>query len=93
MKHTEKKRDAFAAEIRREVRAPRLVAAMLTVMQARRERAGLGADFRLDKDPEQMLHEFMQASSMRQLKLLREIALAIKFDSIVPVEPGGATKH
>jgi hypothetical protein len=49
---------------------------MASVISARRQRAGLGPNFRLP-NPEQQLDEFMQASSLRQLKLFRKIATGL----------------
>jgi hypothetical protein len=70
------KHAAMVADLRRTVPLPRLVAAMASVISARRQRAGLDPNFRLP-NPEQQLDEFMQASSLRQLKLLREIATGL----------------
>jgi hypothetical protein len=43
------------------------------VLQMRHERAGLGKEFRLH-DPVKQLQDFLPANSIRQLKMLREIA-------------------
>jgi hypothetical protein len=64
-----KTRAALAEEIRREV-----FAAMLSVLQRRHERAGGGFLEPNVSDPEQMLDKFLQTCTVRQVRMLREIA-------------------
>ena len=54
----------------------RLFAAMFSVLQRRHERAGGWEFLELNvSDPEQMLDRFLQTCTVRQVKMLREIAL------------------
>jgi hypothetical protein len=80
-----RKREALIAELRREVPFPNLFAAMCAVLQQRHEQAGLGPvlEFAVD-DPKALFDDFLSTCSMRQLKLLREIAEG--FGIMVPVE-------
>jgi hypothetical protein len=66
-----KTRAALAEEIRREVPFERLFAAMF------HERAG-GGEFLELSDPERMLDEFLQTCTVRQVRMLREIALELE---------------
>ena len=68
------KRDAMIEQLRLEIPTERLMAAMISVFQVRRERAGLDANNFGVSNPLQRLDEFMKSCSMRQLKLLRGIA-------------------
>ena len=71
-----KTRAALAEEIRREVPFERLFAAMFSVVRRRHERAGDGQFLELNvSDPEQMLDRFLQTCTVRQVRMLREIAL------------------
>jgi hypothetical protein len=71
-----KTRAALAEEIRRDVPFERLFAAMFSVLQRRRERARGGEFLDLNvSDPEQMLDNFLQTCTVRQVRMLREIAL------------------
>ena len=71
-----KTRAALAEEIRRDVPFERLFAAMFSVLQRRHERAGDGEFLELNvSDPEQMLDRFLQTCTVRQVRMLREIAL------------------
>jgi hypothetical protein len=68
-------RAALAEEIRRDVPLERLFAAM-SVLQRRNERAGGWEFLELNvSDPEQMLDRFLQTCTVRQVRMLREIAL------------------
>jgi hypothetical protein len=78
---TKRAKQKLITAIREEVHSARLFAAMGFVMQMRRDRAGLSHEFMID-DPERQLEEFMGASSIRQLKLLREIALGLTQDEM-----------
>jgi hypothetical protein len=56
-----------------DVGKPKLIAAMVFVFQARRERSEFNVpDWRLE-NPEQVLDEFLQTSSSKQLKMLRQM--------------------
>ena len=71
-----KTRAALAEETRRDVPFERLFAAMFSVLQRRHERAGDGEFLELNvSDPEQMLDRFLQTCTVRQVRMLREIAL------------------
>ena len=71
-----KTRAALAEEIRRDVPFERLFAAMFSVLQRRHERAGDGEFLELNvSDPEQMLDRFLETCTVRQVRMLREIAL------------------
>ena len=71
-----KTRAALAEEIRRDVPFERLFTAMFSVLQRRHERAGDGGSLELNvSDPEQMLDRFLQTCTVRQIRMLREIAL------------------
>ena len=74
-----KTRAALAEEIRREVPVERLLAAMSSVLQRWHEQAG-GAEFLEPNvsDPEQMLDKFLQTCTVRQVRMLREIALELE---------------
>jgi hypothetical protein len=71
-----KTRAALAEEIRRDVPFERLFAAMFSVLQRRLERAGDREFLELNvSNPEQMLDKFLQTCTVRQVRMLREIAL------------------
>jgi hypothetical protein len=71
-----KTRAVLAEEIRRDVPFERLFAAMFSVLQRRHERAGDGEFLEPNvSDPEQMLDTFLQTCTVRQVRMLREIAL------------------
>ena len=73
-----KTRAALAEEIRREVPFERLFAAMFSVL-LRHERAGGGEFLEPNvSDPEQMLDKFLQTCTVRQVRMLREIALELE---------------
>ena len=74
-----KTRAALAEEIRRDVPFERLFAAMFSMLQRRHERAG-GWEFLEPNvsDPEQMLDKFLQTCTVRQVRMLREIALGLE---------------
>ena len=74
-----KTRAALAEEIRREVPVERLLAAMSSVLQRWHEQAG-GAEFLEPNvsDPEQMLDKLLQTCTVRQVRMLREIALELE---------------
>jgi hypothetical protein len=71
----------------------RLFAAMFSVQQRRHEQAGGGEFLELNvSDPEQMLDMFLQTCTVRQVRMLREIALELKrlgsrLRSAPPAEP------
>jgi hypothetical protein len=70
----------------REVPPPNLYAAMCAVLQHQHEQAGLGPVLEFEaEDPEALLNDFLLTCSMRQLRLLREIAES--FGIMVPVPP------
>ena len=74
-----KTRAALAEEIRREIPFERLFVAMFSVMQRRHERAGGREFLELNvSDPEQTLDEFLQTCTVRQVRMLREIALELE---------------
>jgi hypothetical protein len=74
-----KTRAALAEEIRREVPFERLFAAMF------HERAGGGEFLELNvSDPEQMLDEYLQTCTVRQVRMLREIALELEEARLAP---------
>jgi hypothetical protein len=82
---TNKKRDVLADKIRREVPMLRLVAAMAFIMAHRRERAGINVDELLSMaEADHRLDAFMKTSNIRQLKMLREIALDLKEEKVLP---------
>src|SRR6516165_1726825 len=71
-----KTRAALAEETRRDVPFERLFAAMFSVLQRRHKRAEGGEFLELNvSDPEQMLDKFLQTCTVRQVRMLREIAL------------------
>jgi len=73
-----KTRAALAEEIRREVPFERLFAAMFSVLR-RHQRAGGREFLELNvSDPEQMLDRFLQTCTVRQVRMLREIALELE---------------
>jgi hypothetical protein len=83
-----KTRAALAEEIRREVPFERLFAAMLSVLQQRHERAGGGEFLEPNvSDPEQMLDKFLQTCTVRQVRMLREIALELEETRILVRHP------
>jgi len=52
---------------------------MFSVLQRRHERAGDGEFLELNvSDPEQMLDKFLQTCTVRQVRMLREIALELE---------------
>jgi hypothetical protein len=69
-----KTRAALAEEIRREVPFERLFAAMFSVLQRWHERP---VELNVS-DPEQMLDKFLQTCTVRQVRMLREIALDLE---------------
>jgi hypothetical protein len=74
-----KTRAALAEEIRRDVPFERLFAAMFSVLHRRHERTGGGEFLELNaSDPKRMLDEFLQTCTVRQARLLREIALELE---------------
>jgi hypothetical protein len=75
-----KTRAALVEEIRCEVPFERLFAGMFSVLQMRHEeRAGGGEFLELSvSDPERMLDEFLQTCTVRQLRMLRTIALELE---------------
>jgi hypothetical protein len=75
---TKKKRDALADEIRCEVPLPALAATIGFIIQARRERAGMDPEFSITGDVGQVVDEFMKTATIRQLKLLRQMALDLE---------------
>src|SRR6516165_9473434 len=70
-----KTRAALAEEIRRDVPFERLFAAMFSVLQRPHEGTGDGELLLNVSDPEQMLDRFLQTCTVRQVRMLREIAL------------------
>ena len=63
-------------EIRRDVPFERLFAVVIAVL---RERSGSDAiELAQMKEPERLLDEFLQTCTVRQLKLLRQIALNLE---------------
>jgi hypothetical protein len=81
----QRKRDAAIAKLREDIPARLLMLAMGFVFQGRRKKAGISDDvvFAID-NPQQELDKFLKTCSMKQLKMLREIANGI-------VEVGNAT--
>jgi hypothetical protein len=76
----QKKRDAMIAKLRADFTEIILVGCMMHVFKIRRERAGLNADnFRLENSG-QLLDEFLQSLSIRQLKLVREMAKGARIE-------------
>jgi len=74
-----KTRTMLIEEIRREVPVERLFAAMLAVLRMRREKAGWGEAMEVEvSDGDRTLDEFLKTCSVRQLKLLRGIALELE---------------
>ena len=74
-----KTRAALAEELRHEVPFERLFAGMLSVLQMRHERTGGGEFLELNVSyPERMLDEFLQTCTVRQLRMLRTIALELE---------------
>jgi hypothetical protein len=87
-KHLKNKQSALIAKLRQDFPTSLLVAAMGFVMQARRERAGISSDIPLSiAEPEQQLDEFLNASSIRQLKMLREMAKGMEATAEVVTDP------
>src|SRR6266404_4762461 len=77
-KHLNKKRDALIAKLRADIPKVVLIAAMGFIFQARRGKAGISSEIPFDiREPEKRLDEFLQTCSVRQLKMLREIAEGI----------------
>jgi|SRR5262249_3155075 len=77
MNKLQKKREAMIERLYAEVGEEKLVVMMGMVFQARRKRAGLNEYFRLGNDQcqiKQMLDEFLQSASLRQLKMLQKMA-------------------
>jgi hypothetical protein len=71
-----KTRAALIEEIRRDVPFERLFAVVIAVL---RERSGSDAiELAQMKEPERLLDEFLQTCTVRQLKLLRQIALNLE---------------
>jgi len=71
-----KTRAALIEEIRRDVPFERLFAVVIAVL---RERSGSDAiELAQMKEPERLLEEFLQTCTVRQLKLLRQIALNLE---------------
>jgi hypothetical protein len=71
-----KTRATLIEEIRRDVPFERLFAVVIAVL---RERSGSDAiELAQMKEPERLLDEFLQTCTVRQLKLLREIALNLE---------------
>jgi hypothetical protein len=69
------KRNALIAKLRKDFPTGVLIAAMGSIFQARRERAGISSDIPFSiAEPEKQLDEFLYTCTTGQLKLLREIA-------------------
>jgi hypothetical protein len=77
------KRDAMIARLREDFNDIILISCMTQVFRVRRERAGVNADFALE-NPRELLDEFLASSSVRQLKILREVAKGMRFEEAPP---------
>ena len=76
-----RKHGELAAEIRRTVPKPQLIAAVLMLLRVRHERATGEEKLELwlnDDDLEILVEDEIRRASVRQLKMLREIALSLE---------------
>lgn len=79
------KRDVLALEIVETVPKTRLIAAVLTIEQQRRRGMGLPDEFDMaGEDVEAFLNDTIHTATIRQLKILRDLALRLK-EEIVPL--------